>query len=174
MLYCEICRVLNGWPEGVKWAPLSQCDLCHTPAQCYAIAEDDIPGRTGHYRIGLVPTLDHNFSYEQLIGPRIFKVLKILCKTPDRVVVEIDECDPLDPATEPLVVGAVLITHTLIGHNYTDYQPRALWDNRLWQLTDRDTEQFLELVAGMRPGSVAQFIEKLEESELTKPMRTVL
>jgi hypothetical protein len=124
--------------------------------------------------IALSPASDRelvDFSIDQLIGKKYFKVLRLVSRTNHHVVLEYDESELTSPAADPLIVGTVNKTISSGGVETPDYVVRALWESKLWRSLDKNTEELLDLLAGVKPVNMKKFAEQLRAGDYPRPRR---
>lgn len=136
MFYCERCRVINGFPQGI--APhYGPCEMCGNKAACWSVHSSQCK-RPTQRKLVMTPAEKGDFSVDQLLGPKQMVVTKVLHREDRRAVVEFDEGDVNNPDSDPMIVGTIAL--------YGDYVVRILWDQQLWRPVEDNVDQFLSMV----------------------------
>jgi hypothetical protein len=114
------------------------------------------------------PKEQEAFSLDKLTGQRYFRVLRVLKRVAihqgmgESVTLEYDEGELANPGADPLIIGT--ITKTVVdGNNKADYQPRVLWNDRLWQSLDEGSEAMFQTMMGIKASDVKKFAERLRQ-----------
>lgn len=138
MFYCETCRFVNSWPQGI-FRSGGKCEVCGHTATCYDVRASHLPEHKPVKQVMMTLQDDKGFSLDGFIAQRTMKVLKVVQRTDKMAVVNIVPGDAACPTTDPIMFGSVV--------RDSRYVVRILWDNQLWRPYESDVTDLLTSIS---------------------------